>query len=73
MQNPLQIASFCTTSVTMASFLVCRLTTASFSYKVPGVFKGVCFSKIHPILCLAIEQFSVDWSNRTVGPKKSEL
>ena len=25
------------------------------------------------LISLAIEQFSVDWSNRTVGPKKSEL
>ena len=27
----------------------------------------------NPPECFAIEQFSVNWSNRTVGPMKSEL
>ena len=30
-------------SMTMASCLVCRLTTAKLSCKVSGVFKGACF------------------------------
>ena len=87
LQNTLPIASFRATLMKMASFLVCRLTTANVSFRLSGVLKGVYFNKMYPILwifnernmyhptriSLAVEQYSVDWSNRTVGPVKSEV